>query len=861
MSNYSRGRPGSLLDSSSSGRSHSPSPVRKTWPHPEIKMTRAQELRQKPMQSSRKNRVKPGLPGDEGLIVRNSLSSLGSQESFHRTRYSTSNSSISSLGRDSYVETSYKAPQSPKGEPGKSVIDRLYKAPEVKHDFLRKSNRALPERNYRRMNSGDRNYSRTAIRKVYDWVNRKVKSQDDVRDETKCPNARTERTRRNSDPLGPTNFVHDLNDELETGYKEHGPRFIQFYFQKGGRWLGPRIERFLTWINIGPKLPAATNEERYICEERETIAQPYDPEEAYEDMLDMLFGEVTMDKFSELIHVYDGDDAPKPVIPKKEPEEVPKPFVPKIEPEVPKPVVDHVAVQTERVKFDAWTNTYKPVMVNKLVGAEAKKNMSTSTSDLSKHKARIAVGTTTADLKDLTNPHVIPVIRVDAGTSTSDLCDDWSDSTLTPRASPVSVVQDDVSPANYDSLYSENLRTSFIDKVNNYYKEITISNLHSNKWAERRRSTKAVMTDDETMEIHTELNKLASERIEIIELLALHIPNLPTCLSVELLEAKLNYSIGQTDQLLALLEDSWELEARLPNSTRSKELVNITREIILQSRAELEESKKAIKLCLDEVRHIRAGGHSRNRFLNREIMKMKRRAEIEAFKLERMWEQLFYERSKKEERFLRSIYSSYERSPSVSSNDSALDAMEKYVHFLTDLRRRSALAASEDELNDLRMRSPLSQHDINDYHNRSWDTYSIASTTSQASQHRDYIAELKRQMALDRERDFPASRSRSEPHCNCSFSSTNSRMSSSSHVDSGLGQSTSSYAAQPQYSSSSWSKKYIGPGSLYTASSKSTKSTTYRSSSQQPSSLYVSQVDHLTPTRPSYRSAGRYSVK
>ncbi|XP_046545364.1 uncharacterized protein LOC124280078 [Haliotis rubra] len=855
MSSYSRGRPGSLLESSSSGRSHSPSPVRKTWPHPEIKMTRAQELRQKPMQSSRKLQVKPGLPGDEGLIVRNSLSSLGSQESFHISRYSTSNTSISSLGRES---SSYKAPQSPKGEPGKSVIDRLYKAPEVKHDFLRKSNRGLPEGNYRRMNSGDKNYSRTVRRKVYDWVNRKVKSQDDVRDETKYSRARTHRTRRNSYPLGADNSVHALSDEVENGYKEHGPRFIQFYFQKGWRWLGPRVDRFLTWITVGPKLPAATNEERYIWEERETIAQPYDPEESYVDMLDMLCGEVTMDKFSEFVHVYDGDDVPKPVIPKKEPEEVPKPVVPKIEPEVPKPLMDHVAVQTERVKFDAWTNTYKPIMVNKLVGAGAKKNMSTSTSDLSKHvKARTAVGTTTADLRDLANPRGIPAIRVDAGTSTSDLCDDWSDSTLTPRASPVSVVQDDVSPANYDSLYSENLRRSLIDKVNNYYKEITISNLHGNKWADRRRSSKAVMTDDETMEIHTELNKLASERIEIIELLALHIPNLPSCLTVELLEAKLNYSIGQTDQLLALLEDSWELEARLPNSTRSKELVNITQEIILQSRVELEESKKAIKLCLDEVRHIQAGGHSRNRFLNREIMKMKRRAEIEAFKLERMWEQLFYERSKKEERFLRSVYSGYERSPSVSSTDSAVDAMEKYVHFLTDLRKRSALAASEDELNDLRMRSPLSQHDINDYHNRSWDTYSLASTSSQASQHRDYIAELKRQMALDKERDFPSSRSRSESHCNCSFSSTNSRLSSSSHVDSGLGQSSSSYAAQPQYSSS-WSKRYIGPGSLYTASS---KSTTYRSSSQQPSSLYMSQVDHLSPTRPSYRSAGRYSVK
>ncbi|XP_048259167.1 uncharacterized protein LOC124132326 [Haliotis rufescens] len=865
----------------SSSPPHRPGTARKkTSSPPEIKMTRAQELRQKPMQSSSRLKVKAGLPVDKGLIVRNSLSSLGSQESLRRARNSASNSSINSVGMESFTssgETSYKAPQSPKAEPGKSVIDRLYKAPaNAKHDFLRKSDRALPERYYQGKIPGEENFAGTESYKVYDWVNRKVRSQDDIRDEKTCSSATvlTHATqRRNSEPIGADNFVHGYSSEMENGFNIYGPRFFQEYFQKELRWLAPRVDMFLTRRNLGPKLPAATNEESYIWEERKAIVvapRLEDREELFVDMIDMLCGEVTWDKFSEFVHEKEPQEIPKPFVHEEEvpkpfvhEEEVPKPFVHEVrEPEeVPKPFVEHVSVQTEKVKCDAWTITLKPFMVNKLVGAEPKHNMSTSTDDLRKYvKPRITVGTTTADLQELTKPRGIPVIRVEVGTSTGDLHDDWSDSSLTPRASPVSVVQDDVSPSTYNSLHSENLKRSLIDRVNSYYREINVTNLHSNKWADRRRSSKAVMTDDETTQIHSELNKLASERIEIIELLALHIPNLPSCLTVELLEAKLNYSIGQTDQLLALLEDSWELEASLPSSSRSKEMINITREIIFQSRAELEESKKAIKLCLDEVRHIQAGGHSRKRFLNREIMKMKRRAEIEAFKLERMWEQLFYERSKKQEQFLRSTYP---RSPSVSSTDSAVDAMEKYVHFLTDLRKRSALAASEDELNDLRMRSHLSHYDYGEHHDSSWDTSSIFSTSSQASHasprhHKDYLVELRRQMALERERDFPYSRSRSISPCRCSFSSTHSRLSSPSQVDSGLGQSGASSALQPQYSSSSWSKRHTGPGSLYTASS---KSTAYRSSSQQPSSLYMSQVDLLSPTRPSYRSAGRYSVK
>ena len=140
-----------------------------------------------------------------------------------------------------------------------------------------------------------------------------------------------------------------------------------------------------------------------------------------------------------------------------------------------------------------------------------------------------------------------------------------------------------------------------------------------------------------------ELERLQNERGEIMELLSLNY--LPTSLTVELLEAKLNYCIGQTDLLLGSLDDNFK-----PTDKSKGTVVDpqFAKEYIAKYRADLRKSKQDILLCRERLQKSRrsGSGRGRTRFRNQDLFHARRLAQIEAFRLERMREQQDYERSR-----------------------------------------------------------------------------------------------------------------------------------------------------------------------------------------------------------------------
>ena len=143
--------------------------------------------------------------------------------------------------------------------------------------------------------------------------------------------------------------------------------------------------------------------------------------------------------------------------------------------------------------------------------------------------------------------------------------------------------------------------------------------------------------------LQSDLNKLEKERIEIIKLLSLNY--LPSSLTVELLEKKMNYCIGQTDMLLASIEESWDDEYDSIMSDRPR-FSEITQEYISKYRSELKRDKKDIVVCLESHQRKSSGGRGRRRARNSDIIRMQRKAEIEAFRLERLREEQLYGRTR-----------------------------------------------------------------------------------------------------------------------------------------------------------------------------------------------------------------------
>ena len=140
-----------------------------------------------------------------------------------------------------------------------------------------------------------------------------------------------------------------------------------------------------------------------------------------------------------------------------------------------------------------------------------------------------------------------------------------------------------------------------------------------------------------------ELERLQNERGDIMELLSLNY--LPTSLTVELLEAKLNYCIGQTDLLLGSLDDNFRPSDKSKGTAIDQQFA---KEYITKYRADLKKSKQDILMCRERLQKGRVIGSGRGRSVlrNRDLFHDRRLAQIEAFKLERLREQQDYQRSR-----------------------------------------------------------------------------------------------------------------------------------------------------------------------------------------------------------------------
>ncbi|KAJ8309143.1 hypothetical protein KUTeg_014017 [Tegillarca granosa] len=204
--------------------------------------------------------------------------------------------------------------------------------------------------------------------------------------------------------------------------------------------------------------------------------------------------------------------------------------------------------------------------------------------------------------------------------------------------------------------------------------------------------------------IKEDLERLQKERVEIIELLSLNY--LPSSLTIELLERKLNYCIGQTDLLLESLGENLDFEIHELNITSSHD----TREYISNYKESLRQSKRDIEICKERMDRRRGTGRGRTIGRNRDLFRLRRNAEIEVFKAERSIEQLKHRQEKTVnpwKNISASIHDRFDRSsrdvsPSSTSSTPRTMTPKQHRDHLIELRRQ-LVKATKDE--DFRQRS------------------------------------------------------------------------------------------------------------------------------------------------------------
>ncbi|XP_046571835.1 uncharacterized protein LOC124279999 [Haliotis rubra] len=239
------------------------------------------------------------------------------------------------------------------------------------------------------------------------------------------------------------------------------------------------------------------------------------------------------------------------------------------------------------------------------------------------------------------------------------------------------------------------------------------STLDSSFSSDKYRQTSVKSTSTDSVRIQSELERLERERIEIIELLSLNY--LPSSLTVELLEAKMNYCIGQTDMLLASLEDSWDKEYTELTSSNAG-LSRVTKEYVSNYRQQFKESRREMAAAIETKQRLKSRGRGRRKARNSDILKMKRRAEIESFKLERLREQEMHQRTRSYSPLKQYVPAATGRGRSSPGSEQSSQEF-KYMtpkqrkKHLVSLRKK-IVAESEDELHHLRSRSvsPISDY-------------------------------------------------------------------------------------------------------------------------------------------------------
>lgn len=222
-----------------------------------------------------------------------------------------------------------------------------------------------------------------------------------------------------------------------------------------------------------------------------------------------------------------------------------------------------------------------------------------------------------------TRPTKKPALLSDDATQMSvEFSDDFT------QTEPEPVVEDVITPKNHRKAQS---------------KPNQVSEKNKSPPASPKSGTNGYSPNDSQtpQQVREELESLQVERQHIMDLLGLS--SLPHSLTVELLEAKLNYCIGQTDLLLDNLDDYLEVDTIKKPVTEQQ-----TKDYISKYRADLKKSKEDIEECRQQLNKGRGRGAGRGRtpFRRRDILNQQRQAEVDAFKLERLREQQDYERSR-----------------------------------------------------------------------------------------------------------------------------------------------------------------------------------------------------------------------
>ncbi|GFS21814.1 kinesin-like protein KIF16B [Elysia marginata] len=253
------------------------------------------------------------------------------------------------------------------------------------------------------------------------------------------------------------------------------------------------------------------------------------------------------------------------------------------------------------------------------------------------------------------------------------------------------------------------------------------STLHSSMLGGAHGGASSDSSGHEMSMVHRELDRLHRERVEIIELLSLNY--LPSSLTIELLEAKLNYCIGQTDTLLATLEDAWAVDdGNQKQAKRSKTEIKISQDYLNEYKSEFIRSKRDIESCLETYQRRQTGARGRRRTRGRDLRAMRRRAEIEAFQLERLREQCRYERQLNRSRPRTHSQSSLSQDDTSSVTSSSLQ---------TDFSPRKRMTPSQrkDHLVSLRKQIVLSTAgEMLDMRNRSMSPRATSSDSYWALQ-------------------------------------------------------------------------------------------------------------------------------
>ncbi|CAH1792277.1 unnamed protein product, partial [Owenia fusiformis] len=200
--------------------------------------------------------------------------------------------------------------------------------------------------------------------------------------------------------------------------------------------------------------------------------------------------------------------------------------------------------------------------------------------------------------------------------------------------------------------------------------------------------THSIAIETRHQELNDELEKLRRERERINHMLAKDV--CPTKVQVEVAEAQLNYMIGQTDTLLTSVGSDDSDGGNHKKTVHTEDpAATISRQYLLKYKSKLEKAKSGIDSKIKQLeREKRKVLRSREKY--REIVQMKRKAQIEAFKFER-------QREEHAHRSHSTLTPLHLGSPESRSTSPSVMSPNRHKQYLLQLRKDLVNLSKEDD--------------------------------------------------------------------------------------------------------------------------------------------------------------------